>query len=179
MRYHKRCWHILTAGRWPWKSEPAKDRVTTHLPNVPALKMDGAQATRPYPARGAGPTRRGVGGRGGGDKALGASPGRTAASADLGESSKYFNENLKDRSGEGFHVNSGWTWVSRSLAIGKFRFKGAPRPAWRKGSRSTFRRRDAGFSRQRNRTRRRWRGPWAELSFLLNGPSPWNRFVRR
>jgi hypothetical protein len=39
-------------------------------------------------------------------------------------------------------------------------------------------RRDAGFSRQRNRTRRRWREPWVELSFLLNGPSPWNRFVR-
>jgi hypothetical protein len=43
MRYHKRCWHILTAGRWPWKSETAKDCVTTHLPNVPALKMDGAK----------------------------------------------------------------------------------------------------------------------------------------
>jgi len=61
------------------------------------------------------------------------SPGRTAASADLGESSKYFNENLKDRSGEGFHVNSGWTWVSRSLAIGKFRFKGALVPRMAKG----------------------------------------------
>ena len=49
--------------------ETAKDRVTTHLPNVLALKMDGAQATRPYPAHGAGPTRRGVGGRGGSDEA--------------------------------------------------------------------------------------------------------------
>ena len=29
-------------------------------------------------------------------------------------SSKYSNENLECRSGEGFHVNSGWTWVSQS-----------------------------------------------------------------
>jgi hypothetical protein len=33
---------IETAGRWPWKSESAKECVTTHLPNQPALKMDGA-----------------------------------------------------------------------------------------------------------------------------------------
>jgi len=32
----------MTAGRWPWKSEPAKECVTTHLPNGLALKMDGA-----------------------------------------------------------------------------------------------------------------------------------------
>ncbi|KAF1855802.1 hypothetical protein Lal_00008635 [Lupinus albus] len=37
-----------TKGRWPWKSESAKDCVTTHLPNVLALKMDGAQASHPY-----------------------------------------------------------------------------------------------------------------------------------
>ena len=43
-RPHKRCWFILTAGRWPWKLEPAKECVTTHLPNEPALKMDGAEA---------------------------------------------------------------------------------------------------------------------------------------
>jgi hypothetical protein len=36
---------ILTAGRWPWKSEPAKECVTTHLPNQLALKMDGAQVS--------------------------------------------------------------------------------------------------------------------------------------
>jgi len=35
---------IKTAGRWTWKSSPAKDRVTTHLPNQLALKMDGAEA---------------------------------------------------------------------------------------------------------------------------------------
>ena len=35
----------MTAGRWPWKSEPAKECVTTHLPNELALKMDGAEAS--------------------------------------------------------------------------------------------------------------------------------------
>ena len=94
--------------------EPAKDRVTTHLPNVLALKMDGAQATRLYPTHRVRPKPGGVGGCGGSDEALGVSLGRAASSTDLGESSKYFNENLKDRSGEGFRVNSSWTRVSRS-----------------------------------------------------------------
>ena len=48
------------------------------------------------------------------DEALGVSLAETASSADLGGSSKYSNENFEDRSGEGFHVNSIWTWVSRS-----------------------------------------------------------------
>ena len=48
------------------------------------------------------------------DEAFGVSPGETAFSADLGGSSKYSNENFEDRRGEGFHVNSNWTWVSRS-----------------------------------------------------------------
>jgi hypothetical protein len=48
MRPHKRCWLILTAGRWPWKSETAKECVTTHLPNQLALKMDGARAEDLY-----------------------------------------------------------------------------------------------------------------------------------
>lgn len=48
MRYHKRCWLIQTAGRWPWKSESAKECVTTHLPNQLALKMDGAGASGLY-----------------------------------------------------------------------------------------------------------------------------------
>jgi hypothetical protein len=65
IRHHKRCRFILTAGRWPWKSEPAKECVTTHLPNEPALKMDGAQACHPYPAVGAGSRPRRVGVRGG------------------------------------------------------------------------------------------------------------------
>ena len=45
------------------------------------------------------------------DEAFGVSLGETASSADLGGSSKYSNENFEDRSGEGFHVNSSWTWV--------------------------------------------------------------------
>jgi hypothetical protein len=47
-RPHKRCAKIQTAGRWPWKSEPAKECVTTHLPNLRALKKDGAQADLLY-----------------------------------------------------------------------------------------------------------------------------------
>ncbi|KAH3737046.1 hypothetical protein DPMN_019755 [Dreissena polymorpha] len=50
IRDHKRCWLIQTAGRWPWKSESAKECVTTHLPNQLALKMDGAEASSLYPA---------------------------------------------------------------------------------------------------------------------------------
>ena len=52
--------------------------------------------------------------RGSSDEAFGVSLGEIASSADLGGSSKYSNENFEDRSGEGFHVNSNWTWVSRS-----------------------------------------------------------------
>ncbi len=48
------------------------------------------------------------------EEALAVMLGRTASSADLGGSSKYSSENLEDRSGEGFHGNSSWTWVSRS-----------------------------------------------------------------
>ena len=42
--------------------------------------------------------------------ALGEILGETAPSADLGGNNKYSNESL----GEGFHVNSSWTWVSHS-----------------------------------------------------------------
>ena len=45
---------------------------------------------------------------------LGVNLAGTTCSADLGGSSKYSNENFEDRSGERFHVNSSWTWVSRS-----------------------------------------------------------------
>ena len=48
------------------------------------------------------------------DAALGVNLSETTPSADLGGSSKYSNENFEDRSGERFHVNSNWTWVSRS-----------------------------------------------------------------
>ena len=47
-------------------------------------------------------------------EALGVIPGRTASSADLGGSSNYSNENFEGRSGEGFHENSNWSWVTRS-----------------------------------------------------------------
>ena len=52
--------------------------------------------------------------REGRDAAFGVSLGETAFSEDLGGSSKYSNENFEGRSGERFHVNSSWTWVSRS-----------------------------------------------------------------
>ena len=48
------------------------------------------------------------------DSAFGVSLGEAASGADLGGSSKYSNENFEDQSGKGFHVNSNWTWVSRS-----------------------------------------------------------------
>ena len=48
------------------------------------------------------------------DEALGVSLGDTAPSADLGGSSQYANEHFEGRCGEGFHVNSSWTWVSPS-----------------------------------------------------------------
>jgi len=42
-RYHKECQFIETARLWPWKSESAKECVTTHSPNELVSKMDGAQ----------------------------------------------------------------------------------------------------------------------------------------
>jgi hypothetical protein len=52
------------------------------------------------------------------DAALGVSLGETAPSADLDGSSKYSKENFEDSCGEGFHVNSSWTCVSRCLCAG-------------------------------------------------------------
>ena len=43
---------------------------------------------------------------------------KTAPGVDLGVSSKYPNESFEDRSGEGVHVNSSWTWVSQSSHAG-------------------------------------------------------------
>ena len=48
MRPHERCCSLETAGRWPWKSESAKECVTTHRPKRIALKMDAAKASYPY-----------------------------------------------------------------------------------------------------------------------------------
>ena len=75
--------------------------------------MDGAQASCLYSALGVNAKLRGVGGRGASDAAFGVSLGETGPSADLGGSSKYSNESFEGRSGERFHVNSSWTWVSR------------------------------------------------------------------
>ena len=47
-------------------------------------------------------------------EALGASLSETAPGEDPGGSSKYSNESFEDQFGEGFHVNSSWTWVCRS-----------------------------------------------------------------
>ena len=74
----------------------AKECVTTHLPNESALKKDGAQACGLYLAVVTNARSPRVGGRGGRGKALGASLGGTASSADLGGSSKYSNENFED-----------------------------------------------------------------------------------
>jgi hypothetical protein len=76
--------------------------------------MDGAQAGNRYQTIVVNVLHQWVGGCGGCSETLGVSLGETASSADLGGSSKYSNENFEDRSGEGFHVNSSWTWVSRS-----------------------------------------------------------------
>ena len=103
----------MTVGMWSWKSKSSKECVTTHRPNGLALKMDGARAEGPYPAVAAmhanpspvqaATSRRAVAVS---TEASDASPGGAAASADLGGSSKYSNENFEGRSGEGFHVNS-------------------------------------------------------------------------
>ena len=44
----KRYVMIETAGRWTWKSSPAKDRVTTHLPNHDVRKIESAVASHRY-----------------------------------------------------------------------------------------------------------------------------------
>ena len=76
--------------------------------------MDGAEASDLYSTVGASARRQRVGGREGCGTACGVSRSEAAFSADLGGSSKYSNANFEGRSGERFHVNSNWTWVSRS-----------------------------------------------------------------
>ena len=78
------------------------------------MKMDGAQADHRCVAAGASVRRRRVGGRRARGAALGVSLGEACPGADLGGSSKYSTENFEGRRGERFHVNSNWTWVSRS-----------------------------------------------------------------
>ena len=76
--------------------------------------MDGAEAGDRYRTIVVNAMQQWVGGYGGCDEVSDVSLDETASSADLGGSSKYSNENFEDWSGEGFHVNSNWTWVSRS-----------------------------------------------------------------
>ena len=77
--------------------------------------MDGAQAIHRNSAICANVMYKWVAGRNShGEEASGVSLGETAVGADLGVSSKYSNVNFEDWSGEWFHVNSIWTWVSRS-----------------------------------------------------------------
>jgi hypothetical protein len=103
---------LKTAGRWPWKSESAKECVTTHLPKQLALKMDDAKAPHSYPAVEAEqvsetPRPRRVGrSQGWRERLLGVNLAGAAPGADLGGSSKYSRESLEGRCGEGFRVNS-------------------------------------------------------------------------
>ena len=53
--------------------------------------------------------------------ALGVCLSKTAPGADLGGSSKHAKESFENRSGEGFLVNSSWTWLSRFQKTGVFR----------------------------------------------------------
>jgi len=112
---------IRTAGRWSWKSKPAKECVTTRLPNGPAPKMDGARARRPRPALGGRSRPRGVGRRGGRRETSRATSGGAAPGADLGGSSDRSDENSEGRSGEGFRANGVRTRVSRPRGKGRFR----------------------------------------------------------
>jgi len=48
IRYHKKCCCIKTSGQWPWKSESAKECVTTHRTNAIALKINGAESVKTY-----------------------------------------------------------------------------------------------------------------------------------
>ena len=76
--------------------ESAKERVTTHLPNELALKMDGTQVCYPHLPVSVQVTRQRVGRCGGREEDLAAMLGGTASSADLGGSSKYSSEILED-----------------------------------------------------------------------------------
>ena len=104
----------MTAGRWPWKSAPAKECVTTHLPKRLALKMDGAQ-TDPRYSTGEitlkvysfSKSPR-VGGRGGARRSVFVRERGAAVGADLGSSSKHSLKHFcsdEGRCGEGFLVN--------------------------------------------------------------------------
>jgi hypothetical protein len=91
----KGCWFIKTAGRWPWKSESAKECVTTHLPNGLAPKMDGVIPCYLCLAVGANyaPTSRWAHRL---RRSAGVNRHGAADGADLGGSSNYSNKNFED-----------------------------------------------------------------------------------
>ena len=76
--------------------------------------MDGAEAWYRYSTFVANLRPRRVRGREHRLAAFDVNLGESVFSADLGSSSKYSNENFEGRSGEGFHENSNWSWVTRS-----------------------------------------------------------------
>ena len=113
-RSQKRCRGVMTAGRWPWKSESAKECVTTHLPNFAALKKDGAEAGLACAALALAQDRaRSKRARGWG-RSLAVKRGGPAPGADLGGSSDNTSVTLVDRRGARFRVNRDGTRVSRS-----------------------------------------------------------------
>ena len=81
--------------------------------------MDGAQACDWYLAALLNMLRWWVGGCNSLWGSLGVNLGGITIAADLGGSSKYSNESFEDWSGEWFHVNIAWTWVSRSWIVGQ------------------------------------------------------------
>jgi len=183
---------IQTAGRWSWKSKSAKECVTTHLPNGPAPKMDGAQAHRSHPAVRA--TRQGLTSRRarGPSRSLGprGSAERTPARI-LVVVADIQTRSLKTEAGKGSMrtaVGHGSVDPKRSdrrrsegaRSAGGVRPPAPPPPGGgrrasdRKGIGSRFPNRDRDGrrrERRRERTRRRRRGPRGEFSFLLDGPA--------
>ena len=76
--------------------KPAKECVTTHLPNGLAPKMDGVEADNRYPTACVEIKNKRVGGRRYCTEAEDVSPGESVPSADLGGSSKYSTANFED-----------------------------------------------------------------------------------
>ena len=83
----KGCCCIMTAGRWPWKSESAKKCVKTYLPNTAAPKMDGAEIDCPHSTDAVNAKLRRVGRRGRRVEGFPVRVAGAASGADLGGSS--------------------------------------------------------------------------------------------
>ena len=110
--YHKRCWSILTAGRWSWKLKSANECVITHLPNRVALKMDSAETCNRYHSIDPEIQGQCVEGYGCELRSRTLRCYEIAAGADLGGSSKYSSITLEGRSGKG----SMWIVIRHGLA---------------------------------------------------------------